>query len=305
MSHGLKMGPENLGESVAPQSIQPIIQNPKKVAELLRRIEFELNHFKKSVAKTDSKDFINHYRNKIKKKLEKEKLFENYREHMKFYARMADTKLVSITTKIDIDHKNIIDEIEKSKKKGELIQLIRKTWQPSSRKELAKKQQEKIREFFVELFKMSCKHLSTYCYYFYESFFVIEYNCKLIAGMGCYRFAKKIAKSNIINHSEVLKTIKNLSGKNKQPACDHCFTKETCNFQNPFRHLGSLYSGATKLRILSDYSEIFSGKHELMHKIVKELLIPTAIEIHKYKEYLVLNSKLMWSPITDRDLGIG
>jgi len=296
----------SFGESIAPQSIQSVINDPKKMLELLDWHKGELENFKNAIDSEGYRDFTNHYKYKIRKKLDANGLYENYFEHMKMYARIEEIKLISVKERIDREYSIIKEEIERNKKKQELISLLREGWDPKARTTLAKKQSEKIREFFIETFKMRCKHLSTYNSFIYESFFVVECNCKFLAGMGCYRFAKNISESKIINHSDVWKTLKNLSGKQKEAICDHCFTKTSCNFKKRFIHLANLYAASIKLRMLSDYSEVFREEdiEPELYKIITEIVIPTTIEIHKFKVMIKNKSKIMWSPITEKDLGI-
>jgi hypothetical protein len=295
----------NFHTTIAPESIQEIIKEPNLISEFIIWQKNELIKFKNTAKEKEVNAFVKHYANNIKKKLERDGLFGEFFERLKFYSRMETTKLISLSLRIKKELPAMKSEIKKMEKKEKEFGGVKQFYDKRLRKNLSRKQWWKIRNYIFEHYKMRCRHMCTYCSLIYDSFFATEYACKYLCAMGCYRFAKKIAESKVVGHSDVWKTLKDLSGIKKESICGYCFISESCKF-DAFLHLSNLYAAIIKLRMLCDYSETFeyASAKQNIHSILSNNVIPTVLEIHNFMKFVTKKSGIMWSPMSDKDLGI-
>jgi len=91
-----------------------------------------------------------------------------------------------------------------------------------------------------------------------QMFFALEFCCRMLCGFGCYNFALKISRAEVVQRDEVWKSLKRL-GEKQGHQCEICIVRETCNFNIDFKALARIYAYAMKIRQVSDYTTKFAS----------------------------------------------
>ena len=193
--------------------------------------------------------FISHFQQSIIPKLEEKKLFKEFTETV---SRFAQTELIKTTFvatnlgRIFMDTVQHTDEwMEKHskaarKKRGELSDSFDDPeWMP-----------DLLRIAYGDFIHLSIL-LS-------QMFFALEFSCRMICALGCYSFALKVSKAEVIQHDEVWKQLKRF-GEKQGHQCEICVVRNTCNFEVDFNALARIYAYAMKVRQIADYTTKFAS----------------------------------------------
>ncbi len=93
-------------------------------------------------------------------------------------------------------------------------------------------------------------------------FFGFESSMKIISSMGCDEFATKYATSRV-RHNYVWRTLRKIGDHSVSSLCGTCTSKATCSFQINFTMLANCYAYIIKVRMISDYDNLFYSFAEI------------------------------------------
>jgi hypothetical protein len=225
----------------------------------------------------------------------------HYREKIAEYYRIADAKAISIKVNlpeiikgIKIEH----EEIEKlSKERKPLIEQAYEDYRKLSSDELAE-----FKTISNKLYAGKNKITGLFSNQLSELFFCIEFQAKMMCGLLCLKFADKIKNGEIIQHNEIFQTLKKISWNKDNSQCRTCPTNKSCGFNIDFNSYAKLYAMYIKLRMISDYTEIFYfGDFGLLETIYENFYHRT-LSIHEKFELIIDEIDFVISPIKLKDI---
>lgn len=228
---------DNLSNSIHPSTIP---KSNKEIKKLLECLVKDSELYLGSVV--DKEKFQLHFQEKILPRLEKSNLIKDFSNEINKYARIEISKTTFV--------------------RGNLAKIWRETaediewWMEKYIKAKVRVRGEKdVLSFddLTDLLKISYGDFVHLSVLLSQMFFALEFSCKLICSFGCYRFALKISKSEVIQHNEIWKQLKKLSNKTGVD-CDVCAIKESCYFDVNFASLSRIYAYAMKIRQIVDYT---------------------------------------------------
>jgi hypothetical protein len=285
--------------SISPEQLDQIIKNPSEIQNLFIAQENETKYLRGLLDdKSVYQNFVKHFNLVILKKLKKDRNIDKFRDELRKFASIKTFRLISLNEMLPNLQKNVKEEKEKYVHDQKICDLLSRLAQ---RKDLTKKEREFIRDEWIRTFILQVKPMGILFSQISEMFFVFEFNCKIICGMGCYEFARKIHSNQIIQHQEVWKTLRRLAKKDGK--CEACFASKTCCFKIDFNRIANTYACMTKIRQLADYSEIFYIHENFLEDLIKYSFKSVKV-IHKLTEKIIKKSKFLYNPFTDEDLGI-
>ena len=101
-----------------------------------------------------------------------------------------------------------------------------------------------------------------------QAFFALESSCKIIGSLGCIHFSIRFASNLIIQHSDVWQVLKRLGKLSEEGInCKICRVNNSCKFSVNFEALANVYCYAIKIRMLSDYDDLFYSHQESWEKV--------------------------------------
>ena len=113
-------------------------------------------------------------------------------------------------------------------------------------------------EFMADLLRLAYGDFIHLSILLSQMFFALEFSCRMICSLGCYNFALKISRAEVIQHDEVWKQLKRF-GKKQGHQCEICIVRDTCDFGVDFNSLARIYAYAMKVRQISDYTTKFAS----------------------------------------------
>lgn len=230
-------------------SIHPVTipKSNKEIKALLQCLFDDSLLYLDSAEKFDK--FINHFQKSILPKLEEKKLFKKFAETV---ARYAQTELIKTTfvannlEKIFLDTVKHTDEwMEKHSRAARL-----KRGEPSPTIDDP--------EFMADLLRIAYGDFIHLSILLSQMFFALEFSCRMICALGCYNFALKISRAEVVQHDEVWKQLKRF-GEKQAHQCEICIVRNTCNFEVDFNALARIYAYAMKVRQIADYTTKFAS----------------------------------------------
>jgi tetratricopeptide (TPR) repeat protein len=118
----------------------------------------------------------------------------------------------------------------------------------------ARKEKKKLElECLVDITKIAYVDFVHLSILLSQMFFSLEFSCRLLCSLACYRFSLKVLRSEVIQHKEVWKQVKRL-GQNKGDDCEACAVRDSCRFEINFQALANAYAYAMKVRQIADYT---------------------------------------------------
>lgn len=223
-------------------SIDPttIPKTNKEIKRLLECLTKDSISYLDSIKDSDS--FVSHFKESILPRVEKKKLPEKFVEEIDKFASAELIKTTFVTSSfakiLEKTSEDIEWWMEKYSKKAKLRRGEPETFELDDLIDTTKIAYEDFVHLSVLLSQM---------------FFALEFSCKMLCGFGCYRFALKVSKSEIIQHKEIWRQLKKLGQKTGYD-CEVCAVKESCDFEIDFLALARVYAYAMKVRQIADYT---------------------------------------------------
>ena len=232
-------------------SIDPtkIPKSNQEIQELLACLNRDTRLYVDSVSK-DKGSLIQRFKQSILPKLETKGLLKDFIDQMDKHIRIELFKTVSTVSnlersleKVENDFKWWVEKHDRKEgsKRGETTDPLAHEAEP-----------------IVDAFKLCYVDLVHLSMLLSQMFFALEFSCRNVCALSCYRFALKVAKSRVIQHRELWRTLKKL-GEKTDIDCEACAVLSTCNFKIDFLSLSRIYAYATKIRQIAGYTPKFSS----------------------------------------------
>ena len=232
-------------------SIDPttIPKSNQEIQELLECLNRDTKLYVYSVSR-DKGGLIQRFKQSILPKLEAKGLLKNFIDQMDEHVRIELFKTVSTVSnleqsleKVENDFRWWVEKYGRKEKnrRGEITDALADETEPIV---------DALKLCYIDLVHLSML-LS-------QMFFALEFSCRNVCALSCYRFALKVARGQVIQHGELWRTLKKL-GERTSVDCEACAVLSTCNFKIDFLALSRIYAYATKIRQIADYTPRFSS----------------------------------------------
>lgn len=133
-------------------------------------------------------------------------------------------------------------------------------------------------------------------------FFGFEALAKLFVLSFCLKLATRVIQGQVIQHNDIWKTLKMLSGRKIPTDCQICKLRDECNFHYPFGNFANLYAFIIKIRMLADYTEVLHGDTQFFDFISTEypkLMFPLCVSLNA--QIRKIHEGFLWSPLRLED----
>lgn len=229
----MKSGCKKFSDSISPLTMP---KSNKEIRELLDCLKIDIELYISSLEK-GADTFVNHFKNSILPILEKKKLLEPFENQLTEYIRILEAKTVAIFRNFQVSINSLwndIKQINRMSRYGEINHT-------------------KSMHFFVESLKIVYVEFSNLLMITSQTFFVLEFYCKILCALGCVKFALKVARAKLIQHNECWKQLKRFSDRNHS-YCETCVVSDTCTSTIDFEALSRIYCYSMKIRQIVDYT---------------------------------------------------
>lgn len=233
---------EKLSNSIHPSTIPT---TKKEVKDLLQCL------LEDSLLYLNSTDnfnkFKNHFQKSIVPKLQEKKISKNFMETVSRHSRTELIKTTFVATNLE---RIFIDT----------VQHVHEWMEKHSSASKIKKGKPDIDDpsLMPDLLRIAYGDFIHLSILLSQMFFALEFSCRVLCSLGCYYFALRISRDEVVQHNDVWKQLKQLSEKTGHK-CDICSVRETCDFNINFHALARIYAYAMKVRQISDYTNVFSS----------------------------------------------
>ncbi len=193
------------------------------------------------------KEFKNHFEKSILPKLEEKHLLKEYFDIVQRYSQTELIKTTFVATSLEKVFENTVEHID--------------SWIEKHSREAKKRRGEPGAldpEYFSDLIKIAYGDFIHLSVLLSQMFFALEFSCRTLCSLGCYNFALKALRAEIIQHEELWKQLKYLGSK-QGPNCQICIVRDTCDSKVDFLSLARIYAYAMKVRQVSDYTTRFAS----------------------------------------------
>lgn len=234
---------EGFSDSINPNAIP---KSNEEIRQLLNCLAKDSSLYVDSTKRSDG--FVSHFQKAILPRLEQKKLSEKLASEIDRYARTELVKTTFVLSSFSRHFDKTLEDIQWwTEKYGEKAKLRRgeQTGTPGLGD-------------LTDVMKIAYEDFVQLSVLLSQMFFALEFSCKMLCSIGCYKFACKVLKSEVIQHRELWKQLKKL-GQKTDGECDICAVKESCNFQIDFLALARVYAYAIKIRQLVDYKTKLSS----------------------------------------------
>jgi len=193
--------------------------------------------------------FKGHFQKSIIPKLKEKKLFGKFGETISRYAQTELIKTTFVTTNLE---KIFIDTVKHTDewmdKHSKAAKLKRGEFSPTLDDP----------ELMADLLRIAYGDFIHLSILLSQMFFALEFSCRMMSALGCYNFALKISRAEVVQHDEVWKQLKRF-GQKQSHECEICIVRNTCDFDVDFNALARIYAYAMKVRQISDYTTKFAS----------------------------------------------
>ena len=206
-------------------SIDPttIPKSNSEIKQLLKCLEKDALLYLGSIESCDS--FVSHFQKSILPRLVQNQLSEKFMDRIRRYASAELTK----TTFVASNLAKILDKTSED---------IEWWLEKYSRQAKLRRGEPEIPTLddLIDTVKIAYGDFVHLSVLLSQMFFALEFSSKMLCAFGCYRFALKASKSEVIQHKEVWRQLKRLEQK-KGYDCETCVVKASCNFEIDFSAL--------------------------------------------------------------------
>ena len=228
----MKTNCNKYSNSIRPKTIP---KSNEEIRELLDCLKSDVDSYIVSLEK--GKDgFTRHSRGSVVSLIEKKGLLKSFESQMTKYIRVSEAKTISTFHNFESSIKKLWDDVKH-------INSIQK---------YTPKKGARVEQFLIESFKLAYIDFSNILMIASQMFFALEFYCRILAALGCVRFALKVARAEIVQHRDLWEQIKRFS--NKSNYCETCLVSETCKFKIDFEALARIYAYSMKVRQIADYT---------------------------------------------------
>jgi tetratricopeptide (TPR) repeat protein len=228
---------ERFSNSIDPTTIP---KTNKEIKHLLECLTKDALSYLNSIKHSDS--FVSHFQESILPRLEQKKLSKKFVDKIDKYASAELIKTTFVASSfgkiLEKTREDIEWWMERYSKEAKLRRGAPETFELNDLIDTTKIAYEDFVHLSVLLSQM---------------FFALEFSCKMLCGFGCYRFALKVSKAEVIQHKEVWRQLKRLGQKTGYD-CEACAVKESCDFKIDFLALARVYAYTMKVRQITDYT---------------------------------------------------
>jgi len=197
----------------------------------------------------------------IKSELLRRAFWDGYLERVEFHSRITDFKVNSVDTYLEMIWREYL------RRNDEIYDLVQKELGKTISLPPTKEEFESLTAGEKIIVEKAQREMEINYIRFIAGigafvdimFFAFESACKVSCSLGCYAYSIQYARSEIMSHGDIWRTLKIL-GKvdgGQDNKCLICSMEKTCHFAINFEALANVYCYAIKIRMLSDYSEFF------------------------------------------------
>jgi len=189
-----------------------------------------------------SDGFVSHFQKAILPRLEQKKLSEKLVDEIDRYAAAELIRTTFVASSFTRILEKTCEDIE--------------WWMEKYSKEAKLRRGEPLTldfEDWIDTMKIAYEDFVHLSVLLSQMFFALEFSCRMLCSIGCYKFAHKISRSEVIQHKELWRQLKKL-GKKTGGECDVCAVRESCDFEIDFLALARVYAYAIKMRQIVDYT---------------------------------------------------
>jgi hypothetical protein len=237
----LKPECEKFSNSIHPKTIPQSNNEIKSLLQCLRHDTILYLNSTKSF-----KEFKNHFQESILPKLEEKNSLERYFDLIQRYSQTELIKTTFVANSLGRIFEDTVEHV------GEWVAKRRKA------KRLRGESVSLDMDYFPELLRIAYGDFIHLSILLSQMFFALEFSCRTLCSLGCYDFALKVLRAEVIQHDELWKQLK-LIGLKQGRNCEICVVRDTCNFKIEFLSLARIYAYAMKVRQVSDYTTRFAS----------------------------------------------
>jgi len=290
----------NIVKSISPESLSHVLKENVVQDEFYELLADEVRNFR-SRAESHVAELKNHFKERILPLFDKEVL----RETQKPFARNFERKLVAcygLCATRGLIVKELANKLS-YEHQGKPLEAYFED-EPKS-KERCRYLEDSTREAGYKIIKnvliTDCLYgqLSQVCGLF---FFGFEALTKLFLLSFCLKLATRAIQGQVIQHSDLWKTLKMLGGHKTQTDCQICKLRDDCNFHYPFVNFANLYVFIIKMRMLTDYTEVMHNDIRFVKFISTEypkLMFPLFVSLDT--QISQIHEGFMFSPLSLED----
>lgn len=253
-------------KSIRPKSISNL-RSVDGFVEFMDYFERDCKEFISSCGQLD--DFLNHFM-RIGKELISKGLLKSLRTRIDFHSTLTKYKISPLEDYLNQFWGNYLQENDEVFRKV-TNELGRAVSLPPSEEELSSlsdEEQALVTQACQELQMNYIRFIVIIGAFVNQLFFAFEAECKILCSLGCFPFSLLYAKNEIFSHNDIWKALKRL-GKISQRGvtCQICRIGDSCDFSINFEALANIYCYAIKVRMLSDYEDLFYNYRESWEKM--------------------------------------
>lgn len=237
-----KLECEKFSDSIHPKRIP---QSNKEVESLLQCLKYDTILYLNSTE--SSKELKNHFQKSIFPKLEEKCLLKEYFDIVQRYSQTELIKTTFIANSLEKIFEDTVEHVDE--------------WMAKHSREAKKRRGEPDSidsDYFSDLIRIAYGDFIHLSILLSQMFFALEFSCRMLCSLGCYNFALKALRAEVIQHDELWKQLKWLGSK-EGTNCEICVVRDTCNFKIDFLSLARIYAYAMKVRQVSDYTTRFAS----------------------------------------------
>lgn len=228
---------KSFSDSIHPTTIP---KTNKEIKQLLSCLAKDARSYVNSTRY--SKSLESHFQTAILPRLEQKKLSEKLIDKLDKYAAAELIKTTFVMSSYTRFFEKTREDIE--------------WWMDkySKKAKLRRRESETLElDDLIDTMKIAYQDFVSLSVLLSQMFFALEFSCRMLCGIGCYRFALKVIKSEVIQHKELWTQLKKLGQKTGRD-CEVCAVNESCDFGIDFSALARVYAYAMKVRQIVDYT---------------------------------------------------
>lgn len=254
-------------ESIKPKSIKNL-DNYTIISEFMECFKRDCQIFHSSCSNIDeiSERFLD-----IKNYLIFTNLLNNFINRNKFHSKLTKYKITPVQFYLDQFWNDYLGEVDKIYEDCQNKLSINITFPIQQEdidslddieKEIAQKASEDFYSIYIRFTVMVIGLVNII-------FSALEASCKILCSLCCFSFSSSYAQNDIIQHSEIWKTLRRLSqiGSRESNDCKNCQISNNCSLNTNFEALANIYCYAIKVRMLADYDDIFFKEPQILYDI--------------------------------------
>jgi hypothetical protein len=237
-----KLECEKFSQSIHPKNIPQSNNEIKSLLQCLRHDTILYLNSTRSI-----KEFKNHFQKSILPKLEDKNSLKGYFDLIQRYSQTELIKTTFVANSLDKTFEDTVEHVDEW-----MAKHSRKA------KKLGGESGSVESDYFPDLIRIAYGDFIHLSILLSQMFFALEFSCRTLCSLGCYNFALKALRAEVIQHDELWKQLKWIGSKQGQN-CEICVVRDTCDSKIDFLSLARIYAYAMKVRQVSDYTTRFAS----------------------------------------------